>query len=120
VSQDFLISFSTILKAMKTPIDCQLLNLGMSFVAGMKANDFDSVSKLIANEDCLKTAKSLIENATYKSLLQNFCTIHAIVEDIDQPKVFLQFLKSEKEKFSQTLICFIKEDAINIQVETYR
>jgi hypothetical protein len=103
---------------MKTPIDCQLLNLGISFVAGMKANDFDSVSKLIANEDCLKTAKSLIENATYKSLLQNFCTIHAIVEDINQPKVFLQFLKNEKEKFSQTLICFIKEDVINIQVMT--
>jgi len=49
---------------MKTPLDCQLLSLGLKFVRSIKENDWNSISELIGseNENCLKIAKSLFEN----------------------------------------------------------
>ena len=97
---------------MKTPLDCQLLSLGLQFVQAMKAKDLSS----IPCENCHENFKILMENEVYNSLLDNFCTIHAIVTDENQPKVLLQFSKNENDKISQTLICSKDAETLSIQV----
>jgi hypothetical protein len=97
---------------MKTPLDCQLLSMGIKFVQAMKDKNLGS----IPCEDCQETVQTLMENEVYKSLLENLCTMHAIVTDENQPKIFLQFYKNEKEKFCQTLICSRRHDTLSIQV----
>ena len=104
---------------MKTPLDCQLLSLGLKFVRSIIENDWNSISELIGaeNEDCFKAAKGLIENDVIRSLMENFCTLHAMVEDKNHPKILLEFFKTENEKFSQTLICTqVNEESVVIQV----
>jgi len=49
--------------------------------------------------------------------MENVCTLHAMVEDPIQPKIFLEFFKNENENFSQTLICSkVNEESAVIQV----
>ena len=103
---------------MKTPLDCQLLSLGLKFVQGVKDNELGSIP---CDKNCQDIVKDLMRNEMYKTLIENFCTIHAIVTDENQPKILLQFSKNENEKFSQTLVCSKKDDSLSIQVKgTFR
>ncbi len=104
---------------MKTPLDCQLLSLGLKFVRSIKENDWSSISQLIGagNENCMKAGKGLVENDVIRSLMENFCTLHAMVEDKNESKILLQFCKNENEKITLTLICSkVNEDSVLIQV----
>ena len=94
---------------MKTPLDCQLLKLGMDFVRFAKFNDLPKCFELIGaddgsdNDGCRSKAGILVGCENYRSLTENLSSIHALVDDV---KVRLEFHKNERENVCLTLICF--------------
>jgi hypothetical protein len=103
---------------MKTPVDCQLLMLGLDFVRVIRGGDLDKALELTGSEDGRKKAGILVANENYRSLMENFSFLHAVVDDAKRPEVKLRFLETGNEPFSQTLICSAidKDEAIKIVV----
>ena len=101
---------------MKTPLDCQLLKLGLDFVRSAKQNELQSCLELICDDDCKRKAGILVASENYRSLLENFSFIHA---DVEAVKVRVKFGKDERQTFCQTLLCRSAPDAngeLRIQV----
>jgi hypothetical protein len=103
---------------MKTPVDCQLLMLGLDFVRAIRGGDLEKALELTGSEDGRKKAGILVANENYRSLMENFSFLHAVVDDAKRPEVKLQFLETGNESFSQTLICSAidKDEPIKIVV----
>ncbi len=103
---------------MKTPVDCQLLMLGLDFVRAIRGGDLDKTLELTGSEDGRRKAGILVATENYRSLMENFSFLHAVVDDAKRPEVKLQFLETGNEPFSQTLICSAidKDEPIKIVV----
>ena len=100
---------------MKTPLDCQLLTLGLEFVRSLNQNNLEKCFELIIDNDlCRAKAEILVRNGNFRSLTENFTTLHAQVSGV--PKVLIQFLTAEEQLFDLTLICSTTNGSILIRV----
>jgi len=90
---------------MKIPDDCQLLTLGMKFVRLVFENKFSELKSCIKPDTCESQIEKIIANDSYRSMMANLNTIHALVKEEQNPRLFLLFNVGQTDLFSHILFC---------------